>query len=120
SIAITSQSGTAQFERGANASQGRLAAGGNVSIKTASLDDLLSDKIVRVPTFIKMDIEGAETDALRGAATLLGSTGLTIVLSTHGHEQQEQCWSILQNANFNIELLRDGTADGDYLILATK
>jgi FkbM family methyltransferase len=120
SFAVTSHTGTAHFERGANASQGRLSAGGNVPIRTVSLDDLLSDTSVRSPTFIKMDIEGAESDALRGAATLLGSTGLTIVLSTHGHEQQEQCWAILQDARFSIELLRDGTADGDYLILATK
>jgi FkbM family methyltransferase len=121
SLAITSQSGTARFERGENASQARLAVGdGDLPITTASLDDLLADKVIRAPTFIKMDIEGAETDALRGAAMLLESNGLTIVLSTHGHEQQDQCWAILQNARFHLELLRDGTADGDYLILAVK
>jgi FkbM family methyltransferase len=120
SLAITSQSGAARFERGENASQARLADGGGIPIRTASLDDLLSDKVVRAPDFIKMDIEGAEGDALRGATMLLGATGLTIVLSTHGHEQQEQCCSILRNANFNLELLRDGADDGDYLVVATK
>lgn len=120
SLAIAATTGVARFGDGENASQGRLTDVGELQVQTASLDDLIAKTIVRTPTFIKMDIEGAESEALRGAPTLLASTGLTIVLSTHGHEQHEQCWSVLQKAGFDLELLRDGTADGDYLILGTK
>jgi hypothetical protein len=67
-----------------------------------------------------MDIEGAESDALRGAAKLLAGGPLTIALSTHGWQQNETCWAILTDAGFKLELLRDGADDGDYLILAAK
>jgi len=120
SLAITSATGTARFGDGENTSQGRLSRAGEIRVVTASLDDLLASGRIPRPDFIKIDIEGAEGEALRGAATLLSATPLTIVLSTHGYEQHEICWAILKNAGFNLELLRDGTADGDYLILATK
>jgi FkbM family methyltransferase len=119
-IAIASTSGTAWFGDGENDSQARLSEKGEHQVPTTSLDDLVANGIAPRPAFIKMDIEGAESDALRGAQTLLGETGLTIVLSTHGHIQQERCWSALEQAGFHLELLRDGAADGDYLILATK
>lgn len=120
SLAITSQTGRARFGNGENASQTRLAADGEIAIDTSSLDDLIAAGRIPVPDFIKMDIEGAESDALRGASKLLDGRGLTIALSTHGHEQHEHCWATLEKAGFHLDLLRDGTADGDYLILATK
>jgi FkbM family methyltransferase len=120
SVAVAATSGSARFRIGAHASMGQLTDAGDLQVLTASLDDLVDNGNVRSPTFIKMDIEGAESDALQGASRLLSSTGLTIVLSTHGHVQQERCWSALQNAGFNLQLLRDGTADGDYLVLGTK
>lgn len=120
SFAITSETGRARFGSGENASQTRLAADGEIAIATFSLDDLIAAGRIPVPDFIKMDIEGAESDALRGASKLLDGDGLTIALSTHGHEQHERCWTILENAGFHLDLLRDGIADGDYLILAAK
>jgi FkbM family methyltransferase len=119
-IAIASTSGSARFGDGENDSQGKLSEKGELLVRTASLDDLMTEGSVRKPAFIKMDIEGAESDALRGASTLLCASGITIVLSTHGHMQQEQCWSLLQRQKFKLELLRDGVLDGDYLILGTK
>jgi FkbM family methyltransferase len=119
-LAIAAATGSARFRSGQHASMGYLTDAGDLEVSTVSLDDLIANGIAPRPAFIKMDIEGAESDALRGASSLLGSTGLTIVLSTHGYVQQERCWSALEQAKFRIELLRDGAADGDYLILATK
>lgn len=120
SLAITSTTGTARFGDGENTSQGRLSNAGEIQVLTASIDDLLANGRSPRPDFIKIDIEGAEGEALRGAARLLSGSPLTIVLSTHGYEQHELCWGILRSAGFNLELLRDGAGDGDYLILATK
>ena len=77
SLAITATTGAARFGDGENASQTRLSDAGELQVQTASLDDLIANGIVRTPAFIKMDIEGAESEALRGASALLGSTGLT-------------------------------------------
>lgn len=43
-----------------------------------------------------------------------------MVLSTHGDEQPHLCQAILNNAGFSLHLIRDGSADGDYLLLGTK
>jgi len=119
-LAIAAASGEATFRTAAHASMGGLRDGGDLRVATASLDDLIASGRVPRPDFIKMDIEGAEGDALRGAGALLAGGALTIVLSTHGWQQHEICWAILKDAGFHLELLRDGTADGDYLTLARK
>ncbi|MEA2338416.1 MAG: hypothetical protein QOE82_2423 [Thermoanaerobaculia bacterium] len=119
-VAVAATSGEAHFRTAEHASMGGLAEGGNLRVVTASLDDLIAGGVVARPDFVKMDIEGAEADALRGAARLLSTGPLTIALSTHGYQQHERCGSILNDAGFALELLREGAADGDYLILATK
>jgi len=47
---------------------GTFSAGGPVVVESAPLDELLGDN---APTYIKMDIEGAEMDALAGARLIL-------------------------------------------------
>jgi FkbM family methyltransferase len=119
-LAITATSGEAHFRSAPHASMGGLSEGGNLRVITASLDDLIASGRAARPDFIKMDIEGAESNALRGAAELLAGGPLTIALSTHGWQQHETCWATLKDAGFNLDLLKDGADDGDYLILATK
>ncbi|HEV7427643.1 MAG TPA: FkbM family methyltransferase [Thermoanaerobaculia bacterium] len=119
-LAIAATSGEAHFRIAHHASMGGLSESGDLPVITASLDDLIASGRVARPDFIKIDIEGGESDALRGAATMLAAGPLTIALSTHGWQQHEACWSTLTAAGFKLELLRDGAADGDYLILATK
>jgi FkbM family methyltransferase len=119
-LAVAATSGEAHFRVAQHASMGGLAEGGDLRVVTASLDDLIASGHVARPDFIKMDIEGAESDALRGAARLLAGGPLTIALSTHGWQQHENCRTILTEAGFHVQLLKDGTADGDYLILAAK
>src|SRR5206468_1598857 len=70
SLAITATSGDAFFRTAPHASMGGLRDDGNLHVTTASLDDLLAVGRIPTPDFIKMDIEGAEGDALRGAARL--------------------------------------------------
>jgi FkbM family methyltransferase len=119
-LAIAAMSGEAHFRIAPHASMGGLSEGGDLRVVTASLDDLIATGRATRPDFIKMDIEGAESEALRGAKDLLAGGALTIALSTHGWQQHETCWTTLADAGFKLELLRDGAEDGDYLILATK
>jgi FkbM family methyltransferase len=119
-LAIAATSGEAHFRIAQHASMGGLSEEGDLRVVTASLDDLIATGPATRPDFIKMDIEGAESDALRGAKELLSGGPLTIALSTHGWQQHETCWAMLADAGFKLDLLKDGAADGDYLILATK
>ena len=118
-VAVSATSGTARFRTAANASMGSLSGSGEIEVVSASLDDLLLAGRVPMPDLMKMDIEGGETDALRGASRILAAHSCTIILSAHGWRQHEQCSTILRDAGYDLDLLRDGTEDGDYLILAT-
>jgi FkbM family methyltransferase len=58
---------------------------GSVKIRTDTIDNALERGDIRVPDVLKIDIEGAETLALRGMGRLLGSDKAprTIFIETH-------------------------------------
>lgn len=118
-LAIAAGPGSARFFTGENPSQGLVASEGEIEVSMDSLDRLFGSGTVPRPDFIKMDIEGGEDNALAGAAEVLRLRGLTLLLSTHGWEHHEHCWSLLERAGFELRLARDGSADGDYLIVAS-
>ena len=53
-----------------------------------------------VPDFIKMDIEGAEAEALRGAAEILSRRQPGLVIETHGSEKLAACREILRGHGY--------------------
>jgi FkbM family methyltransferase len=118
-LAVAADGGSGRFLMGENPSQGGLSSGGEIEVATDSLDGLVESGELPRPDFIKMDIEGGEDDALAGATEVLKSPRLTLLLSTHGWEHHQHCWSLLKLAGFDLRLARDGAADGDYLILAS-
>jgi len=119
-LAVAASTGSARFLIGENPSQGNLGSTGEIEVAMDSLDHLVESGNVPRPDFIKMDIEGGEDDALAGAREVLRTPGLIVVLSTHGYKHHEHCWSLLAEAGFDMRLMRDGAADGDYLILARR
>lgn len=75
-----------------------------IEVHCTTLDEYVQSH--RRPTVVKMDIEGAEVDALRGAAGLLGSGDAPIMLvSTHGADLAEQCEAILSKAGYFFKKL---------------
>jgi FkbM family methyltransferase len=117
-LAVSDRSGQARFATGRNPAMGGLSGGGGIEVTTASLDEIRQD--LRPPSFIKMDIEGGESAALAGAAALLRESGPTILLSAHGYEQHQVCTRFLRGEGYAIDLLVDGAADGNYVLLAKK
>lgn len=98
---------------------GHLSSSGELEVRTATLDSLYEEGIIRPPSFIKMDVEGAEHAALRGARGLLERFRPVILLSEHGTAQHEQCGELLRSLGYDIEVLLDGAVTGDYLVCAT-
>lgn len=62
---------------------------GTLEVQSVSLDEALAD---RRPTWIKMDIEGSEPDALRGARELIREQ--TPVLAVCSYHLQDHVWRI--------------------------
>jgi FkbM family methyltransferase len=119
-LAIARTAGVAQFNIAESPSMGSLQERGTLEVQTASLDDLVRSGAIAPPSLMKIDVEGGEHDLLTGAAETLSKYRPTILLSTHGYQQHELCWSLLSTAGYTLELIRDGEADGDYLVLARR
>lgn len=66
-----------------------ISACGDVEIDCVALDTALAD---RPPTYIKMDIEGAEPDALAGAAHLIGAHAPVLAICVY--HRQDHPWRI--------------------------
>jgi hypothetical protein len=53
------------------------------------------------PTFIKIDVEGAEVDVLKGASRILKEIRPVIYYEA-GQETSERCVAVLRDANYDI------------------
>lgn len=119
-IAVSSRHGEVRFGTAKSPSMGSISDSGDLTVRTEAVDALLADGTLRPPTFMKIDVEGAEYEVLTGSADTLRRYAPTIFLSTHGFVQQEKCWDLLSQSGYQLKLLRDGTADGNYLVLAIR
>ena len=76
-------------------------------IEMKTLDYLFERGLIGKPKVIKMDVEGAELEALEGARTLIHSSRPAFVLSTHGHTTKAKCIQFLAEIGYRISLLGD-------------
>jgi FkbM family methyltransferase len=88
-----------------------------VSVRTERLDDLVQEEGLQRVDVVKMDIEGAELFALRGAAEILArfQPVLLLELSDRTLAQQgctsEQVWEFLSERRYRIYSFADDTGE---------
>ncbi len=87
-LAAAAEAGRMRFT-GAGTSSAAATADGEVEVESARLDDVLGDEQV---TFLKLDIEGAEPEALRGAAATIARD--RPVLAVCVYHRQDHLWSL--------------------------
>jgi hypothetical protein len=93
-------SAVASFRRNAALNPGlavdvRADAVGTGADGTVALDDVAFGGDAFVPAFVKVDVEGAEADVLRGARRLLRERAPHLVVETHAHDVERECLTIL-------------------------
>lgn len=103
-LAISNHSSTMQFRYGSNTENGRLDRNGDISVTAATLDELVQS--IPVPDVMKVDIEGAEFDALQGASSILEKVRPIVFLATHGDEIHRMCVDFLTQRDYRIEFLQ--------------
>lgn len=91
---------------------------GGIDVNSVTLDALVAGGKIPPPNYIKMDIEGAELLALRGAEQLLCAYHPEIFLATHGHEVDRQCCELLESIGYRIERLSPSAPNGYGELLA--
>lgn len=66
-----------------------------------SLDDVAFGANGFVPGFVKIDVEGAEADVLRGARRLLTERQPGVIVETHDSEVERACMEILREHGYS-------------------
>lgn len=81
-----------------------------ISVSSVTLNDFTRD--VPLPDFIKMDIEGAELLALKGATDLLGSdTPPKMLIEFHGEQLRREGCSLLRDFGYEFRSVRGDVLD---------
>lgn len=91
-----------------------------IEVEADTLDNLLKTRGVNEVNWIKIDVEGAEYEVLRGAKEILSTnTRISILVEVHGKDTYGPTIELLRSNNFNIEF--EKTYDnGEKHVLARK
>ncbi len=100
--AVAERSGTVRFEEDSSTSKGRIGAEGALEVQSIALDDWIDREKLPAPDLIKIDIEGAELQALMGAARILASSHPAIFLSTHSGKVHRDCLDLLDSLGYRV------------------
>ena len=97
--AIAGRSAEMRFSTGEDSRQRRLDTGGEATVLSVTLDEMVRD--LPPPHCIKMDIEGAEVEALQGAAECFQRYRPKLFLATH--DTEALCCGLLRSWGYSIE-----------------
>jgi FkbM family methyltransferase len=111
SCALGDVDGEAGFDPGPDASMGHVTAAGPVKVSCLRADTLLAANKVRTPDLIKIDVEGAEADVLRGARRAMERRP-AIFLATHGETAHRECMALLKTFGYEVHALDGGAPEG--------
>jgi FkbM family methyltransferase len=103
--ALSDRVGVTRFAEGPDTESGALSISGTIEVSATTLDAISLE--APLPDVIKMDIEGGELSALVGATATLQKCRPVIFLATHGEVIHSQCLKMLENLNYEVELLQD-------------
>jgi len=78
-----------------------------VGTGTTTLDDAAGRCFI--PDFIKLDIEGAEAKALRGARKILTERKPHLIIETHGKDVEGECLEILRAHGYQPQIIDQPT-----------
>jgi FkbM family methyltransferase len=103
--ALSSANGTVKFAVAAIPAQSTLTADGFsregatvIEVETVTVDGLIRDQGLRPPAVVKIDVEGAEIEVLRGMAKTMADHHPIIILDTHG--THIECAALLTEAGY--------------------
>lgn len=106
--AVAESSGRARFSSGGNRALGHLSPDGDQPVATTSLDDFVATYGIE-PTLLKLDIEGGEAAALRGATKVLRDLGPKVLIEMHSPQMVDECLGLLKQAEYaQIETVSPG------------
>lgn len=100
--AVSGKNGVASFS--GKRSKGKIDEQGSTIVKTITLDSFCKIEQISSIDVIKMDIEGAEYDALLGAKYILTVFKPMLFLATHGRKVQDNCITLLSSLGYQVKI----------------
>jgi FkbM family methyltransferase len=97
--AVYNATGIINFTIGAPGAQGSIIGESRLKIPSVSMDSYIMQGGAP-PEFIKIDVEGAESEVLNGAMRFLEKHAPTMLIALHGREQQYQCERLLNRNGY--------------------
>jgi len=104
--AVSNFIGTVNFDITSNTSTGKIADKG-VPIQSITIDYFVFKNNNNPPEIMKIDIEGAELDALKGAKETITKFHPIIFLSLHSGDLYKECKRLLNNYSYKIQEFED-------------
>jgi FkbM family methyltransferase len=95
--ALSDRSGVVGFAPGESDFTGRISGNtrGALPVPTITLDEFLSQQGLADPSFLKIDVEGAEARVLEGAQKCIERGRPAMLVAIHGREAAQQCHALL-------------------------
>ncbi len=104
-LAVAANNGLMSFDVGASDFQGRINSNsvGKYRVPTLQLDSAINDGNLPPPDFLKIDVEGGESQVLEGLTAYLERAHPIIFLALHGNEQKHLCHSYLTRLSYSVK-----------------
>jgi len=103
--AVSDKSGKAFFDLSASSAMGHISQTGSIEVQLVSLDKLLEKGELLPPDYMKVDVEGAEYEVLKGAMTALDRYHPILFLDTHQREAHRPAITLLQELGYSFKIL---------------
>lgn len=78
--------------------------GDTTDLQRLRLDDFVTREGVQPPTFVKIDVEGAEARVLAGAAGILAKYHPTLFIETHSSQVDAECLQMLKDMGYEVQV----------------
>lgn len=117
--AIGADDGQVTFEVLPDAAMGKIAGSEfqfgiigaeRVTVSLRTLDNLHANGTLPAPDLVKIDIEGAEFDALMGAANLISTYRPSLLIEVHTHALFEKCAGWLRLHDYELSVIQQPLA----------
>jgi hypothetical protein len=76
-----------------------------LDVTCARADDLVASGVLPPPALVKIDVEGAEADVLRGATATLRTHRPLLLLEVHHVRAMHEVDDVLRAAGYSVSLL---------------
>lgn len=119
-VAVSAGAGLVGFS--GDREQGRMAQTESYLVPTVSLDEFVA-RGYPIPAFVKMDVEGAETMVLEGAASILARRQTSWMIATHGAHLQASCRNTMACTGHALTNMSFGAVtekDADFLAIPSE